>query len=1112
MQQAADRLRQAEGRQTKVEEREIAASELEGAIRATRVELSLREKALIVAENRVRTREQAATSLEERLRPTSSLARGGPLQATSTPAAAVSRLGVGGSEGQEWAADLQSLALVSSIPSASPTNSAGWDGHTRASERGGRGGASGVGMSGVHGGHPPDAETRERQLEAWSRALAEQAGAMREQALRLEVAYDQLRQREADAKRERESKSGGPVGEVGLRGTGKEDADDTVDNTEGFTRKQEGDRRGALSTAGASPTVVAAVPLSGTDAPAATSMSAAVGDGDASTSAEAAVTVRRQLEQETVRLAEKARELDAERRRLGEAAEAVHREQARALVERKEAADARRDAATLRIELERTRSRLDAEKGGLATERSLLAAERGRLATERARTRRADNVGGSADVQVWGKGEMEDPRDSVSATAPDVPKPMGTQRGDGGETGDGHAGETTPLATRAQADESERRATEDFERHTRAEVVASGSKRGDEPEGSVKPLARQLASELARETDPRASFTGRTGGGDGGSSQKVAASAALEEQPLQEPRSPAESWASSHRAWRPQQQRDNAEPGDERSGRRSTRKSVHGRRSESEHPKTERSTVESLRRRLHGVARRGKLGRGGGGGRGGDTSGESSPIVRPTRRKAAASSAGSSPLGPLPSSTFASSGDNPGQSRLSQGESMPPPLSPRAGLISSGQRLRGATTSAVSYSAVSRPTAAAAAAAVAAREDPFLAQLHARLAGADHTLRESLGRRQALLSRFGHDGSSVGPTSDTSDFPSASADASPEATVSSSSSPPDATSRQGTATAVPGGSSAAGVEARSSSTAGARSRFGFSGGVATPRRNVPGGGGHRGSPVATVVPPGSAASSSGAASALPGIREGGASADYERPAAGSVGGGEEEKSQWHRLAEEKAAPAGVTVATRGAGSSSSTAGARRRRGGSQSFALEVAAASDTDDTEAEKENLRELMRALGAAEVEIVEGDHGEDGASSDAEERERVDVQSAAEARPAPFTQHRGGSPTVGSRSAATGTENVGGTGVCESGESKGDRDDRHGGGGLPATGEADAGGGDTLMSSLRAQNDDISSRLQDMSLQVCRRSCCVHLGVSRRSNGLGAVSYAYLVHARLD
>ncbi|CAN0485163.1 unnamed protein product [Ectocarpus sp. 8 AP-2014] len=34
-------------------------------------------------------------------------------------------------------------------------------------------------------------------------------------------------------------------------------------------------------------------------------------------------------------------------------------------------------------------------------------------------------------------------------------------------------------------------------------------------------------------------------------------------------------------------------------------------------------------------------------------------------------------------------------------------------------------------------------------------------------------------------------------------------------------------------------------------------------------------------------------------------------------------------------------------------------------------------------------------------------------------------------------------------------------------------------ATGEADAGGGNTLMSSVRAQNEDISSRLQDMSLQ---------------------------------
>ncbi|CAN0426131.1 unnamed protein product, partial [Ectocarpus sp. 8 AP-2014] len=100
----------------------------------------------------------------------------------------------------------------------------------------------------------------------------------------------------------------------------------------------------------------------------------------------------RHLEQETVRLAEKARELDAERHRLKLAAESAEKEHARAQAERQAASDATRDAATLRVALEREKTRLDAEKGGLAAERSLLAAERGRLATERSRTRREDEA------------------------------------------------------------------------------------------------------------------------------------------------------------------------------------------------------------------------------------------------------------------------------------------------------------------------------------------------------------------------------------------------------------------------------------------------------------------------------------------------------------------------------------------------------------------------------------------------------------------------------------------------------------------------------------------------------------------------------------------------
>ncbi|CAN0048929.1 unnamed protein product, partial [Laminaria digitata] len=109
--------------------------------------------------------------------------------------------------------------------------------------------------------------------------------------------------------------------------------------------------------------------------------------------ADSADAMSRRLERETVRLAEKAKELDAERRRLKGAAEVAEREKARAHVERQEALEARRDAAALRLELERERTRLGAEKGGLAAERSLLAAERGRLATEQARIRRGGGGG-----------------------------------------------------------------------------------------------------------------------------------------------------------------------------------------------------------------------------------------------------------------------------------------------------------------------------------------------------------------------------------------------------------------------------------------------------------------------------------------------------------------------------------------------------------------------------------------------------------------------------------------------------------------------------------------------------------------------------------------------
>ncbi|CAM9231497.1 unnamed protein product, partial [Discosporangium mesarthrocarpum] len=77
---------------------------------------------------------------------------------------------------------------------------------------------------------------------------------------------------------------------------------------------------------------------------------------------------------------------------------------------------------------------------------------------------------------------------------------------------------------------------------------------------------------------------------------------------------------------------------------------------------------------------------------------------------------------------------------------------------------------------------------LAGSEDPFLAQLHARLVGTEHGLLESLGRRRALLSDFGRGAGSLGISEGddlSSDLPSASA-----ASLSASSLSPSVSNRR----------------------------------------------------------------------------------------------------------------------------------------------------------------------------------------------------------------------------------------------------------------------------------------------------------------------------------
>ena len=1122
LQEAEDRLRQADLRHQRAEQREAAAAELEGAVRASRAELSRREEALALSSAEVY---RTACQDDDRDPRRSSGVAPGEQQAASSPAVVGdgggASLGVSGG-GQGWASGMQSLGLGSPIREASSSSRGeglSWGGEAVGGPDESRDTAAVVaairGASVAHG-EILDVDARERQLEEWSNALAEQAGAMREQAQRLETAYDRLREKEA------ELSSSKPAAEE-QRGGGQEESKNSAGDGLGLPPPQP--RSGSSHTASRG----GILDPGGVTAPPFAATAAAVADGNTSSNAGAPgqrPPESRQLEQETVRLAEKAKELDAERRRLRLAAETADREHARAQAEQQEASDARRDAAALRVELERERIRLDAERGGLAAERSLLAAERGRLATERARSRREneDKAGGGDAAETarratrprieqqgadWavgsagaggsageamdltgacegvhvagandsaargGEGAVSEgfgarPESVSSANPPGVAATAGAEQprpadplsrpeiglDTGGSDGEDEAETGSPRTGATSAGTNPVK-----EPASRAGNVPETAPQPREVVASASPVVRQLSSELVRESGvatattsasvqdatatrgSREGLTGSIGGsGDFGASEGGRAESVGEQGAVNE--------NDSARASQPERRRRDGDgdgdghAGPPKSDRRITGASttLHAGRSredrEAQRASAPPPSIASVRRRLHGGGGSNRRGGRGENGAADSSDDDSSSAATPVRRRPGVPAAGAAA----------------GRSG-SRGDSLEPlRSSPRSG---SG---RGR---AVALGHTHRPVP----------EDPFLAQLHARLAGADHTLRQSLGRREALLSRFGTDGSSVAPTSegDTSDqnaHSSASVGLSSlDAAASSSSSPADGAERRGTVDTSGGGNEAArndrgsgsGVES-SPETDTRGGRFGYTGRgargpgggeIRAPRRAQHGNGGgvkrrqqSRLAPAAVVVPASETLTSVSGAMSPP--RGNASEADvFSTPSA------------VHSVARS---------AHSGARQGESGAGYRRQAG------------SDTDDTEAEKENLRELMLALGADDDEHNGAGAGDGGGDGEAGRGRGAGVEESRTERSRDGNVSAatdGEEDAVGDRDAYGDRRQIG----------RGHEEERNRGGdsgsGAP-TGEADAGGGDTLMSSLRAQNEDISSRLQDMSLQV--------------------------------
>ena len=1083
-------------------------------MRASREELSRREEALALSTTEAY---RTASQGDDRGR--------GPHRSSGGQQAAVPSLaeagdgvslGVSGG-GQGWTSGMQSVALGSPIREASPSSGGAsgprWGGAAVGGPGGGerRDSAGGAALRG--GGGLLDVEARERQLEEWSNALAEQAEAMREQALKLETAYDRLREREAESLSS--SKQTPPGGQHGDGGT--EEAK-TAAAAGGFPPLQPQKSGGAPSATAAAAAAAAAVASSSSSSPAVADGNTN-GDGNAGHNVGAPVQQQhqpiesRQLEQETIRLSEKARELDAERRRLRLAAESADRERARAQAERQEASDSRRDAVALRVELERERTRLDAERGGLAAERSLLAAERGRLATERARSRRENDgnaAGGGGDGDGDENGDAAETaarkseRQGVAGASGSTPAGGGAAVGaregirfEGAGDGPAHRGEaaesegfgarpapasdTPPAGSAAAAGaEQSRPAHVSSRREISAGVIggahdtengssgagamasednavgAPGPRAGNKP-GRPAGLSHQVhepgiaGTSRAGQDAPASVGSLEDAAGSVGRGDRVEGSAGDGEGSVEERGEARENGSSPRDSDRGQRRRDDddgAEAGDEppRPDHRSadTRATLRGdrnregrgaRRSDVPPP-----SIASVRRRLQGA---GGLRRGEGNTADFSDDDSSSAVATPVRRRSGAAAAAAA----------VGRSESLGNSSNSAEALRPYPHSGS----SSG---RG---HALSRGQSHRPVP----------EDPFLAQLHARLAGADHTLRQSLGRREALLSRFGADGSSVAPTSegDTSDqnahSPASVTVSLDAAAASSSSSPPDGAERRegGDGVARSDDGSGSGLES-SPDTDTRGGRFGYTG------RGARGGGGRR------------------------------------APRRAELGGGNAggvQRRQRSRLAPVVVVPtsetmtsvSGTTMSPARGNASAADAfstpsavrfdgrGARSGAGESQTGAVAGAgyrrqAGRDTDDTEAEKENLRELMLALGADDVHDGDGDGDGDG---EAGRGHRAGVE-----------ERRGERNRDGSGIVVEDTAD--GAGVYE--EEHRDEDEhrheeerrRRGGGDAASpssaaaaapTGEADAGGRDTLMSSVRARNEDISSRLQDMSLQVC-------------------------------
>ena len=117
LQEAKNRLLQAERQHRRAAEREAAAENLESALKAGRADLSRREKAVRAAESRATSRERVAHALEEKLRLSISHAEGRRLAPAGAVAGVGARDSAARSEGGRNVSGLPSLCLLYTSPS-----------------------------------------------------------------------------------------------------------------------------------------------------------------------------------------------------------------------------------------------------------------------------------------------------------------------------------------------------------------------------------------------------------------------------------------------------------------------------------------------------------------------------------------------------------------------------------------------------------------------------------------------------------------------------------------------------------------------------------------------------------------------------------------------------------------------------------------------------------------------------------------------------------------------------------------------------------------------------------------------------------------------------------